>query len=249
VAIGRDVSQYKVGDRVYGMKNPADGLATYAEDLVVAEKNVAHIPTSLTYLQAAGVPLCALTAWQALVNKAKIQSGMNVLIIGASGGVGSFAVQVAITQGARVAGVCSGENLEMVKGLGAHEVINYKDVDVTKGEAKFDIIFDCIGRYGANKCVSVLKPGGTHVSTIPGVKSLLVSAVTNVKSVFFPSTKKSQVVMVKPVGKDLKILSDLIEAGKIKPVIDRVFPLEEAADALDYSRSLRAKGKIILQVQ
>jgi NADPH:quinone reductase-like Zn-dependent oxidoreductase len=183
------------------------------------------------------------------VNKAKLQKGMSVLVVGASGGVGTYAVQLAKSLGAQVTGVCSAENQDMVSRLGASEVIDYKEVDFTKGEGRFDIIFDCIGRHNAKRCAAVLKQGGTHVTTIPSPKSLMMSLATVVKASIFPSTKKSQVVMVKPVGEDLKTLSGLIESGRVIPQTDRVFPLEDAAAALDYSRSLRAKGKIILQVQ
>ncbi len=249
VEVGRDVTRFKLGERVFGMKNPYRGLATYAEEVVAAEKNMAHMPKDFSYEQAAGMPLCALTAWQALVNQAQIQAGMKVLVIGASGGVGTYAVQIAKALGAEVTGVCSEVNHSMVSLLGARELIDYRESDFTKGEAQFDIVFDCIGRHSLERCAAILNPGGCYVSTIPSPKNFFAAAKSGLKSIFVRSTQKAKVVMVKPVSEDLARLSGMADKGQIEAVIDRVFPLEEAAAAHDHSRSLRAKGKIILKIR
>jgi len=247
--IGGDVEKYKVGDKVFGMKNPSEGLATYASEVVAPVKNVTHIPNNLSYNEAAGVPLCSLTAWQALVDKAGIKEGMKVLVIGASGGVGSYGVQIAKALGGEVTAVCSEKNAVLVTDLGAIKVIDYHQQDFLIEGSHYDIIFDTIGRHDLNKCEPILNHGGTYVSTVPSPKNLKSMAVTKVKSLFFKAAKKSKVVMVKSNSGDLSEVAKLILAGSVKPVIDQVFPLQQVGQAHDYSRSLRAKGKIILEIQ
>jgi NADPH:quinone reductase-like Zn-dependent oxidoreductase len=248
VRVGSRVSRFKVGDRVFGMKNPAEGLSTYSGEVAVAEKCLAHIPPELSYVEAAGMPLCALTAWQALVDKANIQAGMEVLVIGASGGVGSYAVQIAIALGANVTAVCSSGNADMVIALGASKVIDYHQEDFVEGTDRFDIIFDTIGRHSLSRCAGVLNADGSFVSTVPSPRNLKALAVSKLKSRVMPASKKAHVVMVKSAGDDLVKVADLVASGKVRPVIDSVFPLEQAAKAHDHSRSKRAKGKIILEI-
>ena len=255
--VGAKVKFFNPGDKVFGMKNPSEGLATYAEEVVAPEKNMALIPTGTSYAEAAGVPLCALTAWQALVQKACLkrigkergEKGVKVLIIGASGGVGSFGVQIAKALGGEVTAVCSQKNEGMVTSLGASKVIDYHQYDFVKGSDRYDIIFDTIGRHTLNKCASVLKTGGTYVSTVPSPENIKAMATTKFKSLFSQATKKTSVVMVKSDGRDLAEVAKLIFDGRIRPVIDQVYPLQQASQAHDYSRSLRAKGKIILEIQ
>jgi len=247
--IGKNVKGYEIGDKVFGMKNPSEGLATYASEVVALAKKVTNIPNNISYNEAAGVPLCSLTAWQALVDKAGIKEGMKVLVIGASGGVGSYGVQIAKALGGEVTAVCSEKNAELVTGLGAIKVIDYHQQDFLKEGSRYDIIFDTIGRHNLNKCASILTNGGTYVSTIPSPKNLKSMATTSIKSLLFEATKKSKVVMVKSSSRDLAEVAKLISAGRVKPIIDQVFPLQQASQAHDHSRSLRAKGKIILEIQ
>jgi len=247
--VGAKVDGFKAGDKVFGMKNPSEGLATYAEEVVALEKSMALMPKNISYTEAAGVPLCSLTAWQALVQKASMKKGMKVLIIGASGGVGSFGVQIAKAIGGQVTAVCSQANEPMVKALGASKTIDYHQHDFLKGSERYDIIFDTIGRHNLRKCTHVLNPGGTYVSTIPSPNNLKSVVLTQFKSIFSKSIKKAQVVMVKSEGSDLAVLEKLISAGRIRPVIDQIFQIQQTAQAHDYSRSLRAKGKIILEIQ
>ena len=249
IETGAKVKGFKSGDKVFGMKNPSEGLATYSEEVVAPAKNMALIPKDISYTEAAGVPLCSLTAWQALVKKAGMKKDFKVLIIGASGGVGSFGVQIAKALGGEVTAVCSQKNTAMVTGLGAAKVIDYHQQDFLKSEGRYDIIFDTIGRHDLSKCSPIMNPGGTYVSTIPSPKNLKAMATTKIKSLLFKTCKKAMVVMVKSDGSDLEDVAKLISAGSVKPVIDQIFPLQQASQAHDHSRSLRAKGKIILEVQ
>ena len=249
IAVGAKVSGFKVGDRVFGMKNPSEGLASYAEKVAVSERNIALIPEGLSYLDAGGIPLCSLTAWQALVDKAAIKAGMEVMVIGASGGVGSYGVQIAHALGANVTAVCSAASSEMVTELGANKVIDYHHEDFTQSPESYDLIFDTIGRHSLSRCSKVLKSGGTYVSTVPSPKNLKAMATTKLASFFSAKNQKASVVMVKASGTDLGKIARLLASKEIKPVVDRVFPIQDVAKAHDYSRSLRAKGKIVLQIQ
>jgi len=246
---GSKVEGFKVGDKVFGMKNPSEGLATYAAEVVAPANNAALIPEGFSYTDAAGVPLCALTAWQALVNKAGMKAGFKVLVIGASGGVGSYAVQIAKALGGQVTGVCSEKNASMVTNLGAMDVIDYHQQDFLNNEGRYDIVFDTIGRHDLQQCSPIINPGGSYVSTVPSPKNLKALLMTKLLRTFNKQCKKSSVVMVKSDGKDLKDVARLMSVGRVKPVIDRIFPLQQADQAHDLSRSLRAKGKIILEVQ
>jgi NADPH:quinone reductase-like Zn-dependent oxidoreductase len=249
IETGAKVKGCKLGDKVFGMKNPSEGLATYAEEVTAPEKNMALIPEGLSYTEAAGVPLCSLTAWQALVHNAGMKKGMKVLIVGASGGVGSFGVQIAIALGGEVTGVCSQKNAALVTGLGATKVIDYQQQDFLKSEEHYDIIFDTIGRHDRSKCSPIMKPGGTYVSTVPSPKNIKAMVATKIQSLFYKACKKATVVTVKSSGRDLEDVAKLISDGSVKPVIDQIFPLQQANQAHDHSRSLRAKGKIILEIQ
>ncbi len=249
VEVGSQVKNFKLGDSVYGMKNPKDGLGGYAQYVAVNEKALDIKPASINFQQAAATPLCGLTAWQALVNIAQLKEGQRVLIVGASGGVGSFAVQIAKALGAKVDAVCGPSNSEMVKALGAEQVFNYK-VDDFKAQLKdYAIIFDTIGRNSYEPYMPALIPGGTYVSTIPSPKNLKAQIKTSLLTKFLPTTKRIAMVLVKASGQDLKHLSKLIHEKKITPCIEQVFPMEEVAAAHQLSRSFRAKGKIILDIK
>jgi len=245
VELGDKVVGFSLGDRVFGMKNPSEGLASYAEEVLAPAENVAIIPEGIPYIDAAGVPLCSLTAWQALVNKAGLKSNMSVLIIGASGGVGSYAVQIARALGAEITAVCSEENAAMVRDLGANKVIDYHQSDFLKAGDRYDVIFDTIGQHTLKICKPVMNSGGTYVSTIPTPENLKAMAVTKIKSLFSNFCKQASVVMVKSDGGDLEQIAKLIASGNVRPIVDRVFPMQGACQAHDYSRSLRAKVKII----
>jgi NADPH:quinone reductase-like Zn-dependent oxidoreductase len=247
--IGSRVMGFKEGDKVFGMKNPSEGLATYAELVTAAEKSITLMPEGSSYIEAAGIPLCALTAWQALVQQGRMKKGMNILIIGASGGVGSFGVQIAKALGGKVTAVCSQTNESMVTRLGASEVVDYHQQDFLKANDCYDIVFDTIGRHNLTKCLPILNPGGSYISTIPSPSNLKAMVATKFTSLFSRNTKKAKIVMVKSAGSDLAEIAKLVSEGSLQPVIDQIFPIQQAAKAHDYSRSLRAKGKIILKIR
>jgi len=172
-----------------------------------------------------------------------------VLIIGASGGVGSYGVQIAKALGGDVTGICSHANQAMVLDLGASRVVDYNVRDFVKEGECYDIIFDTIGRHNLKRCAPVLKAGGTYVSTVPSSENLKAVLITKLKSLFVSSVKNAKVVMVTSEGRDLHKITTLISEGKVRSVIDQIFPVHKVAQAHDYSRSLRAKGKIILSIQ
>lgn len=250
VRVGCKVKGFSIGDRVTGMKNPSQGLGTYAEYVAVQKNNVTKIPLQLSYIEAAGIPLCALTAWQALVKKAKIRSGMKILVIGASGGVGSYAVQIACALGASVTAVCSGENKEGVSKLGASSVIDYKKCDVNETGMQYDIIFDTVGSGDLNKYSKSLSANGCYLSTIPSIKNISSTISGFIKAFTLPfiKFKKTKIVMVNSNMSDLDNILKLVNNKNITPKIDTIYNLADAQAAHDYSRTLRAKGKIILAI-
>lgn len=241
VAVGSQVRRFKPGDAIYGSTSfPGGG---YAEFAAVPENLVALKPTNLSYEEAATVPLAALTALQALRDEGNIQTGQAVLINGAAGGVGSFAVQIAKALGAEVTGVSSTKNLDLVKSLGANRVIDYKQQDFTQDIAQYDIIFDAVGKRSLSQTKRVLKPNGIYITTLPSPEVLLEIVLT----AFLPG-QKAKFILQKPNTQDLIYLKELIEAGKIRAVIDRTYLLQELAAAHAYSESERAVGKIAIAV-
>jgi NADPH:quinone reductase-like Zn-dependent oxidoreductase len=248
---GAKVKRFKKGDEVFAMKDTFywSGQGTYAEYVAVNESSAALKPSNITHEEAAGVPLCSLTAWQALVDGAGIRAGQKVLIIGASGGVGTFAVQIAKVLGAEVTGVCSTDNVDLVRQLGADRVIDYKKEKFQEVASGYDIVFDTIGKESLESCQTVLKPGGFYISTVPHPRNYIDIFITNIKSKFSKSVRRAGVVAVRPRGDELEKIAKLIEEGRMRTVIDTVFPLEDAAKAHDRSRNLRSKGKLILKVR
>ncbi len=239
VEVGSGVTRFKAGDAIYGSTSfPGGG---YAEFAAVPESVAVLKPTNLSYEEAAAVPLAALTALQALRDQGNIQTGQNVLINGAAGGVGIFAVQIAKALGAVVTGVSSTKNLDLVKSLGADRVIDYTQQDFAEDTAQYDIIFDAVGKRSLSQTKKVLKPNGIYITTLPGPEVLLESVLT----AFLPG-QKAKFLFEKPNVKDLLFLKELIEAGKIRVVIDRTYPLQELAAAHAYSETGRAVGKIAI---
>ncbi|MBD2211397.1 NAD(P)-dependent alcohol dehydrogenase [Nostoc linckia FACHB-104] len=241
VEVGSAVKGFQPGDAIYGSTALPGGA--YAEFAAVSANLVAPKPTNLSYEQAAVVPLAALTALQALRDQGNIQAGQSVLINGAAGGVGIFAVQIAKALGTEVTGVCSTKNLDMVKSLGADRVIDYTQQDFTKDTSSYDIIFDVVGKRSPADCQRVLKPNGVYITTLPNAESFVQSILTT----FLPG-KKVKFIIEKPNTKDLLYLKDLIEVGKIYVVIHRTYPLQELAAAHTESETERAVGKIAITV-
>jgi NADPH:quinone reductase-like Zn-dependent oxidoreductase len=247
VEVGRFVKNFKKGDSVYSFNFTLGGA--YAEYIAIASSMVAHKPSNMTYEEAAAVPEAALTAWQALLKLAKMKSGDQVLVIGASGGVGSYGVQIAKALGASVTGVCSTTNIELVKTLGADQVIDYKKEKFNDILTGYDIVFDCVGNESLQSCASILKSDGIYITTLPNPKTSVEMLTTHLKPPVFENQQKSITVFTVPGGSKLEEIRSLIEAGKVRSLVDKVYPLEQATQAHDYSKQGRTKGKIVLKVK
>jgi 2-desacetyl-2-hydroxyethyl bacteriochlorophyllide A dehydrogenase len=239
VAIGSQVTRFKEGDAIYGSTSFPGGA--YAEFAAILDNSAAPKPNNLSYAEAATIPLAALTALQALRDLGNIKSGQNVLVNGASGGVGIFAVQIAKALGAEVTGVCSSKNFDLVKSLNADFVIDYTHQDFTEGNVQYDIIFDAVAKGAFSNCRKVLKANGVYVSTLPTAEVIVQGFLT----MFLPG-QKVKFVLEKPNSQDLVYLKELIETGKMRTVIDRTYPLEELAAAHEYSEGERTVGKIAI---
>ncbi|MBW4427777.1 MAG: NAD(P)-dependent alcohol dehydrogenase [Nostoc desertorum CM1-VF14] len=239
VAVGSDATRFQPGDAIYGRTGLSGGA--YAEFAAVSENLVATKPNNLTYEEAASVPLAALTALQALRNQGNTQPGQAVLINGAAGGVGTFAIQIAKVLGAEVTGVSSTKNLDLIKSLSADRVIDYTQQDFTNSTLQYDVIFDAVAKSSFFQSKKVLKPNGVYITTLPSPKSILQNLLTKI----IPG-KKAKLVFEKPNAQDLIYLKELIETGKIGVIVDRTYPLQELAAAHTYSESERAVGKIAI---
>ncbi len=240
-SVGADVRLFKKGDQVFGVSMVG---GTYAEYMCLPEEGVLAIkPSNMTYEEAAAGPSGAIVTLQGL-RQADIQSGQKVLIYGASGSLGTFAVQHAKYFGTEVTGVCSTTNLEMVKSLGADKVIDYTKEDFTKNGENYDLIFDTVGKSSFSNCKGSLKQRGVYLSSWPTAR--LVFQVLRTSMI---GSKKAKLMTENPSLKSLIFLRDLIEAGKIKPVIDRRYPLEETAEAHRYVETGRKKGNVVITVQ
>lgn len=240
-AVGKNVTEFQPGDEVYA----ADG-STLAEYVCANKNSIALKPTNLTFEQAAAVPTAALTALQGLRDAGQIKPGQKVLINGASGGVGTFAVQIAKALGAEVTGVCSTKNLDMVESLGADHVIDYKRQDFTVGNQKYDLILDNVASRSLSDLRRGLSPNGVIIpnSGHGGMSYVIKAALASVLmrqhgSMFMASTN----------SKDLTILKEMIEDGKIKPIIDKTYPLSETPQAFRYLENEHARGKVVISVK
>ncbi|MCL2929802.1 MAG: NAD(P)-dependent alcohol dehydrogenase [Trichodesmium sp. MAG_R01] len=238
--VGEQVEDFEPGDEIYTFVNPLLGGA-YAEYIAVPANTVALKPKNMNYCQAAAVPVAGLTAFQALLDLGQIRPGKKILINGASGGVGTFAVQIAKAMKAEVIGVCSSKNITIVESLGADRVIDYNQVDFTKEFEQYDIIFDAVGKETFSSCENVLKSEGVYISTLPNLENLPSTLLT----LFVPG-KKSKLILVQPNPRDLISLRKLIEDGLVKSVIDRTYKLAEIAAAHTYSEMNHAVGKIVI---
>jgi NADPH:quinone reductase-like Zn-dependent oxidoreductase len=244
-AVGKNITGFKPGDAVFG----AVGTGGFAEYVCTREKNLALKPDNISFEAAAAVPVGGLTALQGLRDTGQIQAGQKVLINGASGGVGTFAVQIAKSYGAEVTGVCSTRNLDMVRSIGADHVIDYTRDDFTRNGQYYDLIYDAIGNRSAVAYRRALKPQGKCV--IAGFTSLLRLAEQLILGKLLSRAGDRQVVfmgMAKVNKQDLDILKQLLETGKIIPVIDQCYPLSETADAIGYLEKGHARGKVIINV-
>ena len=244
-AVGSGVTQFKPGDELFGART-----GSYAEYVTVAADRHALKPANLSFEEAAAVPVAGLTALQALRDKGGLQPGQHVLINGASGGVGTHAVQIAKALGAEVTGVCRTRNVELVRSLGADHVVDYEREDFTKSERRYDLMIDIAGSRPFPKCRRVLTPGATIV-VVGGSKNRLLGPLYHVLRMRLRSIGKSQKVVffISKVDRDdMVFLRELIEAGKLRPFIDRTYPLAEIRDALRHFDVEHARGKIVITV-
>lgn len=234
-AVGSNVREFEPGDEVFGDLS-ASGFGAFAEFVAVPAQSLLGKPRHLTFEEAAAVPLAAVTALQGLRDKGGISSGQRVLITGASGGVGSFAVQLAKWYGAHVTGVCSGAKTDFVRSLGADEVIDYEKDDFTARPERYDLIFDAGAFRSVFATKRALAPGGTYVM-VGGANSPMFQALL-VGSAF----------LAKPKQEDLATVKELVEAGHLRPVVDEVFPLERVAEAISYVEEGKVRGKVVVRV-
>ncbi len=237
-AVGGKVTQFQPGDEIFGCGNP---LGAFAEYLCLPEKGVVLKPANLSYEQAAAVPVAALTALQGLRDKGQIQPGHEVLINGAAGGVGTFAVQIAKSFGAEVAGVCSTRNLEMVQSIGADRAIDYSKEDFTRTGERYDVILDLVGNRSGSDYKRALHANGILVAAAS-------ESVLRTQWMVMTGGKNMVSMLTKPNPKDLDFLKDLLETGKVSPVIDRSYALSEVAEALRYLEKGHAQGKVVITV-
>lgn len=246
-AVGRDVTHVRPGDDVFGAR--AGALAEYV--CVREERAIVPKPASLTFEEAAAVPLAAITALQGLRDKGRLEAGQQVLINGASGGVGTFAVQLAKALGAEVTGVCSTGKVELVRSLGADHVVDYTREDFTRSGRRYDLMLDVAGSRSWRECTRVLAPqatlvvagapkGGPLLGPLSHVVRLRVAAVGSSRTVVFFIAKTNRA--------DLEVLRELLEAGKVTPVVDRRYELSDVAEAFRYVGEGHARGKIVVSV-
>ncbi|MBN8203205.1 NADP-dependent oxidoreductase [Bacillus sp. NTK034] len=260
--VGAKVTRFKAGDEIYARPRKSK-IGTFAEYIAIHEDDIALKPKNLSFEEAASIPLVGLTSYQALTDILQLQRGQKILIQAGAGGVGTFAIQLAKLMGATVATTASAAGADLVKSLGADEIINYKTEKFEKILKNYDAVFDTLGGEILEKSFEVIKSGGkiVSVSGLPNArfgkeygsgffKTLLFSAASHKLTAL---EKKHNVeytfLFMKPSGEQLRIIANLIENGKIKPIIDRVFPFEDAQKAMEYAESGRAKGKIIVKIR
>src|SRR5271155_2129745 len=248
---GKNVTQFKQGDEVFGTCRGAFAEYGTSKSGTGVKSALVKKPDNVTFEQAASIPVAGLTALQGLRDHGRIQTGQSVLINGAAGGVGTFAVQIAKAFGAKVTGVCSTRNVDMVRSIGADRVIDYTQEDFTKSRQRYDLFFDCIGNHSLTACRHILNPKGTLIMVgAPGdgpltgllarlIGALVLSQFGKQKMVFF---------IAKMNQEDLTILGGLMETGKVTPVIDRCYGLSEVPEALRYLEEGHARGKVVISL-
>ncbi|MGR6904650.1 NADP-dependent oxidoreductase [Lysinibacillus capsici] len=262
VKVGEKVTRFKVGDEIYARPRKSK-IGTFAEYISIHEDDIALKPKNLSFEEAASIPLVGLTSYQALHDIMQLQKGQKILIHAGSGGVGTFAIQLAKVMGATVATTASEAGANLVTSLGADKVINYKKESFEAILKNYDAVFDTLGGKTLEKSFEIIKNGGKIVSVSgwpnarfakeygSGFYKTLLFSVASHKLTSLEKKYHAQYsfLFMKPSGEQLRIIADLIEAGKIKPVIDRTFSFEDAQKAMEYAESGRAKGKIIVKMK
>jgi len=241
VKLGEQAAGFQPGDAVFCFSDHFPG-GGYAEQAVVSASVCAMKPEGLDHTQAAATPLAALTALQSLRDCGRLQSGQDVLINGASGGVGTFGVQIAKAMGARVTGVCSEQNLDFVRELGADEVIDYRRDDFTRMDRRWHVVFDAVANRSFWQCRRVLTERGRYINTLPYPQHYLAQVLS------LAGRRRAFAMLAKPSGDDLRQVAGWIDAGRLRPMIDEIFPLDAATAAHRKSEQGHARGKIVLRV-
>jgi len=239
-AVGANASLFQPGDEVFGDISEC-GFGAFAEYVSVPETALTPKPANLTFEQAAAVPQAAIVALQGLRDHGGIQSGQKVLVNGASGGVGTFAVQIAKSFGTEVTGVCSKRNMELVRSIGAEHVIDYAQEDFTKNEGQYDLIFDIVANRSVSDYMRVLSPQGSYVACAFNATSLFLGPLISKKD-----GKKASSLVHKPNPEDQVFMKGLLEDGKVLPVIDRCYPLSEVPEAMRYLEGGGHLGKVVI---
>lgn len=239
--VGLMVKDLKPGDRVVASLGPEGG--GYAEYVAAKDTNVTKLPDSVSFVQAAALPVAAGTALQALLNKGELRPGDRVLINGATGGVGTFAIQIAKILGGHVTAVCSAEGAALARQLGADQVIDYNAHDFTKGVEKYDLVFDAIGKSSFDDCQNILKEDGVYITTLPSAKQLLNQAITTFTG------KKAESLIFSFNQEDMNWLLKQVTESKLVPIIERTYRLDELAQAHAESETGHVNGKLIVEVQ
>jgi NADPH:quinone reductase-like Zn-dependent oxidoreductase len=247
-AIGKDVKQFKPGDEVFGASFMGKGLGAFAEYACVLADKLARKPANLSFEEAAAVPVAAITALQGLRDKGRIRQGQKVLVDGASGGVGTFAVQIAKSFGAEVTAVCSTRNVDRARSLGADHVIDYTREDFARSGLRYDLILGANAHHSIFDYRHALSPDGTFVM-VGGSVARIFQAIVLGPFLSRIGRKKMRFFIAKMNQKDMVVLKDLLEAGKVVPVIDRRYPLSETAQALRYREEGHAQGKVVITVE
>ena len=260
--VGGRVRRFTSGDEVYA-RLPKERIGAFAEYAAVREDAVAHKPKSLTMEEAASIPLVGLTSWQALVERANVTTGQRVLIHAGSGGVGTFAIQLAKHLGATVATTASSANFDLVRGLGADVVVDYRTEDFETIVRDYDVVFETQGGKTLEKSIRVLRPGGIVIEIAGppdpafaeeiGVSPMVALAIRLLSYRVRRMARRARVrysfLFMRPSGEQLREIGSLIDSGMIRAVVDRVFPFESTKDALAYVESGRAKGKVVIKVR
>jgi NADPH:quinone reductase-like Zn-dependent oxidoreductase len=248
--VGKNVTQFKPGDEVFGGRTGA-----FAEYVCPrADRAIALKPANITFEQAASVNIAGITALQGVRDKGKVQPGQKMLINGASGGVGTFAVQIAKTFGANVTGVCSTRNVDLVRSLGADQVIDYTKEDFTKGEQRYDVILDNVTNHSLLECRRVLTRDGKYIMIGgggPNEQGFIGPLANPIKAMLLSPfvSQKMGMMMADANQKDLTVLADMMQSGKLKPVIDRTYKLSEVPEAIRYLEQGHARGKVVITVE
>lgn len=240
--VGGQVTNYKSGDAVWGMVNALRG-GTYAEFSAVKREEIGMKPNNLSFEEAASIPLVGLTAYQSLVYEGRVKKGDHIIINGCSGGVGLAGLQIAKALGCKVTGVCSAKNLQLARKRGADEVIDYTKGNMLRRAESCDIFFDAVANQSFFRARTVVKPGGAYVTTVPSFQSMVMGPLIN-----RVGARKVKYVFAKPNTHDLAILKEMVESGKVVPVVEKVYSLDQIREAHTRSETGRVVGKIVLKV-